>query len=44
MEVKLCERFGWTYQELYTQPSEFLKTCMYVIQTEQKFNNTPKPQ
>lgn len=32
--VKLCERFGWTWQEYQKQPYWFINDCLEVLNTE----------
>jgi len=31
MEYNLCKEFGWTVQELYSQPVDFIYLCVKII-------------
>lgn len=35
----LCKTFGWTYEELIEQPSDFIEQMIDIIKLENKLKN-----
>ena len=35
----LCEKFGWTYQELMSQPTDFIDGLLLTMNIEKKSRN-----
>lgn len=35
----LCKTFGWTYEQLISQPSDFVEMMIDIIKIENKFKN-----
>lgn len=37
LEYKLCEKFGWTLEQLYSQPWEKIDAFLKIMQLEAEF-------
>ena len=35
----LCKTFGWTYEQLMKQPTDFIEKMISIIKIENKFKN-----
>jgi hypothetical protein len=39
INYNLCKTFGWTYEQLLEQPSDFIEKMIDIIKIENKFKN-----
>jgi hypothetical protein len=39
---RLCEKFGWTYKDIMSQPSDFIDKMITIMSIENKLKNGRK--